>query len=426
MYHVMIYLRTGFPEHDAKAIQVRHCAHSPAQPKEKRPMPPSQAPSLADFPPARARAWLRAFAPTPIAAGRRERVKSCLGALVGLLLTEWISRHLLGGFNPWFIAPMGASAVLLFAVPASPLAQPWSIIGGNLVAALIGVACARWIPEPGLAASVAVALAIVAMFQLRCVHPPSGAVAITAVFGGHAVTQLGFGFVVMPVAVNSMLLLLVALLFNNLMRRRYPHRPVEHANPHRTADPLPSERVGFNRSDLDEVLKARGEFLDIEEDDLEDILVAAQLRAYRRHFGDVRCVDIMSRDVVTVQPGQSALEARALLFKHGIQALPVVDAQRRLLGMLGLADLLAARNGAEGQVRAGTAKDLMHTSMATARAEQPMVELARAFSNGGLHQVPVVDAQRRLLGIVTQSDLIAALLEQGPPPKVEPTAQPAG
>jgi CBS domain-containing membrane protein len=55
----------------------------------------------------------------------------------------------LQGFNPWFVAPMGASAVLLFAVPASPLAQPWSIIGGNLVAATVGVACARWIPEPG-------------------------------------------------------------------------------------------------------------------------------------------------------------------------------------------------------------------------------------------------------------------------------------
>ncbi|MDF3832624.1 HPP family protein, partial [Cupriavidus basilensis] len=308
-------------------------------------MPPSQAPSLPEFTPERARAWLRAFVPTPITAGRRERFKSCLGALLGLLITELISRHLLGGFNPWFVAPMGASAVLLFAVPASPLAQPWSIIGGNLVAALIGVACARWIPAPGLAASAAVALAIAAMFQLRCVHPPSGAVAITAVFGGPAVSQLGFGFVVFPVALNSMLLLLVALLFNNLMRRRYPHRPVEHTNPHRTADPLPSERVGFNRADLDEVLKARGEFLDIEEDDLEEILVAAQLRAYRRRFGDVRCADIMSRDVVTVQPGQSGSEARALLVRHGVQSLPVVDGQRRLLGMLSLPDLLAVRGG---------------------------------------------------------------------------------
>jgi CBS domain-containing membrane protein len=108
----------------------------------------------------------------PIAASRRERIKSCIGALIGLFLTEWICRHFLQGFNPWFVAPMGASAVLLFAVPASPLAQPWSIIGGNLVAATVGVACARWIPEPGLAAGVAVAVAIALMFQLAaCTRP---------------------------------------------------------------------------------------------------------------------------------------------------------------------------------------------------------------------------------------------------------------
>ncbi|WP_420995473.1 HPP family protein [Cupriavidus sp. 30B13] len=378
-------------------------------------MPPSQASRLDETTAARARAWLRAFVPAPIAGARRERLKGCLGALLGLLVTEWISRRMLGGVNPWFVAPMGASAVLLFAVPASPLAQPWSIIGGNLAAALIGVACARWIPDPGLAAAVAVALAIVAMFQLHCVHPPSGAVAITAVFGGPAVAKLGFGFAAFPVALNSMLLLLVALLFNNALRRRYPHRPAEHANPHRTADPLPSARVGFNRADLDAVLQARGEFLDIEEDDLEDILVAAQMRAYRRRFGDVRCEHIMSRDVVTVQPGHSGVQARALLNRHGLRTLPVVDEAQRLVGMLGLADLLAARAGAAGQPRAGSAGDLMHTGMATARPDQPMVELARAFSDGGLHEMPVVDAQRRLVGIVTQSDLIAALLEQGPP-----------
>ena len=113
------------------------------------------------------------FAPTR-PAGREEKVGCCiqalagivragargrerprkdygaLGALIGLFCTEWVGRHALGGANPWFIAPMGASAVLLFAAPASPLAQPWSIMAGNLVSALIGVTCARAIPDPGL------------------------------------------------------------------------------------------------------------------------------------------------------------------------------------------------------------------------------------------------------------------------------------
>ncbi|MGO4306803.1 HPP family protein [Cupriavidus sp. RAF12] len=356
-----------------------------------------------------ARAWLRTFVPMPITAGRHERIKSCAGALLGLFITEWISRHILHGFNPWFVAPMGASAVLLFAVPASPLAQPWSIIGGNLVAATVGVACARWIPDPGLAAGVAVAVAIALMFQLRCVHPPSGAVAMTAVLGGPAVQALGFGFVVVPVAINSMLLLLMALAFNNLARRRYPHRPPEAATQHHTRDVPPSQRVGFTRADLDAVLASRGEFLDIEEDDLEAILVAAELRAYRRRFGDVRCAEIMSRDVVTVRPGQASTEAAALLTRHHIKALPVVDGQRRLLGIVTQSDFFRAQR--TGSRRAsGNVRDLMTRAVTSARADQPMVELARAFSDGGLHHVPVLDDNRRVVGIVTQSDLVAALL----------------
>ncbi|WP_149136577.1 HPP family protein [Cupriavidus campinensis] len=359
-----------------------------------------------------ARAWLRTFAPMPIAASRGERLKSCLGALIGLFLTEWICRRFLQGFNPWFIAPMGASAVLLFAVPASPLAQPWSIIGGNLVAATVGVACARWIPDPGLAAGVAVAVAIALMFQLHCVHPPSGAVAVTAVLGGPAVQALGFGFVVMPVAINSMLLLLTALAFNNFARRRYPHRPPEAATQHHTRDVPPSQRVGVTRADLDAVLAARGEFLDIEEDDLEAIIVEAELRAYRRRFGDVSCGDIMSRDVVAVRPGQAAADAAALLARHHIKALPVVDGRRRLLGILTQSDFFRAQRMHSRRVN-GTVRDLMTRAVVTARPDQPIVELGRAFSDGGLHHVPVIDDNRCVVGIVTQSDLVAALLRRG-------------
>ena len=108
---------------------------------------------------------------------------------------------------PLLVAPMGASAVLLFAVPASPLAQPWSIIGGNIVSATVGVACASWIADPVGAAALAVALAICAMFALRCVHPPSGAVALTAVLGGPAVHALGYRFVAEPIAIQSVTLL---------------------------------------------------------------------------------------------------------------------------------------------------------------------------------------------------------------------------
>jgi CBS domain-containing membrane protein len=362
-----------------------------------------------------ARDWLRAFVPMPIVASKREKFYGCLGALVGLFFAEWICRVSLGGFNIWFIAPMGASAVLLFAVPSSPLAQPWALIGGNLFSALIGVMCARWIDNPGLAAGVAAALAIGAMFTFRCIHPPSGAVALTAVMGGPAIKAMGFHFVLLPVAVNSVALLLVALLFNNLLRRNYPHRAVDHSNRHLTKDLLPSERVGFNHADLEDVLKERGQLLDINQDDLEEILVQAELHAHRRRFGDIRCADIMSRDVVSAQPSTRLDQAWVLLAQHKVKALPVVDEHGELVGIVSLHDFFVNRHGPDALIAAPVrngalcVKDVMTRHVISARPEQPIVELVSRFSDGGLHHLPVIDAQRHIVGMVTQSDLVAAL-----------------
>src|SRR6516164_7150921 len=95
-------------------------------------------------------ALLRRFLPQSLPASLTERLRAAIGALLGIALTAFASTAWLGhaGDLPLLIAPMGASAVLLFGVPASPLAQPWPIVAGNLIAALIGVTAARWIGSP--------------------------------------------------------------------------------------------------------------------------------------------------------------------------------------------------------------------------------------------------------------------------------------
>ena len=250
--------------------------------------------------PVRATAWLRAFQPQPLAVDGRERWRATLGALVGILLMAWVSRWFSGSLElgPWLAAPLGASAVLVFAVPASPLAQPWSVVGGNTLSALVGAACAFAIPDQALAAATAVGLAIALMFALRCLHPPGGAVALTAVLGGAPVHELGYGFALVPVMANTAAMLLLAMLFNNAVGRRYPHQAQGRPHPHATRDPLPSARVGFTADDLDAALASFGEVLDIDREDLEEIMVRAQMHARRRHWGAVRCGYIMSRDVV--------------------------------------------------------------------------------------------------------------------------------
>lgn len=357
----------------------------------------------------------------------RERLRSGLGALVGIAVTGAVSHYLLGNAStiPWLIAPMGASAVLLFGVPASPLAQPWSIIGGNLVSATVGVTSAMFIHDPLEAAAVAIGVAVCAMFTLRCVHPPSGAVALTAVLGGPAVRALGYEFVFEPVALQSFTLLVSALVYHTATGHRYPHA----ARPPKAAPPATAPG-GFSRADLEAVLRERDELLDIDTDDLEALLRETEIRSYARSFGELDCAAVMTRDVVSITPATTVGQARALLKRHDIKALPVVDAQGHVKGIVTRADLAEEGLGRHPlrallhSLRSGIAahpadgvqvSTIMSTHVRTISGATPIVELLGIFAGRGHHHVPVVDGERRLMGIVTQADLISGLYRQAQP-----------
>jgi CBS-domain-containing membrane protein len=155
---------------------------------------------------------------------QRERLVTSLGGFIGILGVYFVSNTLLDTQGAaMIVASMGASAVLLFAVPHSALAQPWNVAGGHLVSAVIGVTCARYIPDMLLAAALGVGFAILAMHYLRCIHPPGGATALSAVIGGPAVHVLGYGYVVEPILINTLVILAIAIVFNALFDYyRYP------------------------------------------------------------------------------------------------------------------------------------------------------------------------------------------------------------
>ncbi|TAL95032.1 MAG: HPP family protein [Paraburkholderia sp.] len=369
--------------------------------------------------------WLARFAPAALTVRWPERVRACLGALIGIGFTGVITHFLVGpvAIIPLLVAPMGASAVLLFAVPSSPLAQPWSLIGGNLVSATVGVFCAQWIADPVIASSLAIALAICAMFALRCVHPPSGAVALTAVLGGPAVHALGFGFVFAPIAMQSATLLCAALVWHAVTGHRYPH--AAHASPGAAAG-RSEPRGGVTRADLEAVINRRGELLAIDPDDLESLLHEAEMRTYARTFSGTSCADVMSKDVVSVAPSTTVKAALNLLTRHGVKALPVTDATRRVVGIVTRADLSGNPTGARKNpteslsarwfTRApnpeSTVDTIMSTNVCTVHAATPIGELVPLFADHGHHHIPVLDAGRQLAGIITQADLIAGLYRQ--------------
>ncbi|MET7248206.1 HPP family protein [Methylobacterium sp. EM32] len=333
----------------------------------------------------------------------RDRLVACLGALIGIALTGLISGWMVGQgpHIPTIVAPMGASAVLLFAVPASPLAQPWSIIGGNTLSALIGVTAAHFIPDPVAAIGVGVSVAIAVMSLTRCLHPPGGAAALTALIGGPAVTSSGFLFPFVPVGLNSLILVGLGIVFHRLARRQYPHVPTSGpANPHATTDLPAPVRVGFHVEDIDAALLALDETLDIDRADLDRLLREVEHKALVRSHGTLTCAEVMSRDVVTVAVDAPVARAVELLFRHDVRILPVVNEDGRLLGTVGLRELTR-----------GPAGDIAQAMSAAriAGPDEPAVALVPALTDGRTHAVVVTAPDRRVLGIVTQTDMLATL-----------------
>jgi len=148
---------------------------------------------------------------------------SIVGAFVATLAASFFSYSILTiDGTTMILASTGASAMLLFGMPHSPASQPWNLVGGNLVSAFVGVSCNMLISNDILAASIAIPLAMVSMYKLRCMHPPGGATAVTAIIGGASVENLGYGFLLIPVFFNSIILLSLALAAGTL-REKNPY-----------------------------------------------------------------------------------------------------------------------------------------------------------------------------------------------------------
>jgi len=153
-----------------------------------------------------------------------EKIVAATGSALSILLVAYTGFRITGYQGAMAILPsMGASAVLLFAVPHGPLSQPWALFAGNLLGAITGVTAARLIGDPFLAAGLAVGVSVLLMHLCRCLHPPGGATALAAVVGGDAIHQLGYWYVLAPTLLNCLVIFGVAMLFNNgFAWRRYP------------------------------------------------------------------------------------------------------------------------------------------------------------------------------------------------------------
>jgi CBS-domain-containing membrane protein len=212
--------------------------------------------------------------------GNAEKIVAGLGGFAGIALILYISEVFVGPHDAGLIvASMGASAVLLFGVPHGPLSQPWNLVCGHFVSAIIGVSCYLVVPNLFIAAALAVGLAITAMYYLRCIHPPGGATALTAVLAGAGVHSLGYMYILTPVMLNVAVILAVALIFNFPFRwRRYPAAAMQYGRARKAHGGRQRAESGLSRTDLEHALRQLNLFVDISHEDLEKIYTLARTR----------------------------------------------------------------------------------------------------------------------------------------------------
>jgi CBS domain-containing membrane protein len=370
---------------------------------------------------------LRSFGPAVARTSSLEAMRAGLGGLVGLGLTGLfvLSPSVDFRLGLYLIAPFGATSVLLFAVPNSPLAQPWSAVVGNTVAALVGVAVCMFVNDPVLRIALSVGLAISATIILRAVHPPAGAVAMTAAMSPDAIHHLGFWFALTPVALGTSALVLVAIAYAKLTGRHYPLRQFDDPNQHGTKDAEPLERLGLSEGELTNILERYRQSFNLGVEDLARLIGAAELQAATHRTGPLTASDIMSRNLIAVKADTSLGEVADLFRRHKFTSLPVIGEGSKFLGVIFQMHLISrAREDAlrldrgfipalkrlvdrarEMPVLAG---DIMSVTVPRAIATTPINALLPMMGDGDVDAVPVLE-YGKIIGIVTRTDLIAAM-----------------
>ena len=351
-------------------------------------------------------------------------------AFLGIFLTALLSSGLGDKATPLMITSLGASSVLLFAAPHSPMAQPWPFVGGQLISALVGVTCFKFIPGVFVSAALAVALAIFAMHLLNCLHPPGGATALAMVMGGQELHRLGYSVVLAPVGLNAVVLLVIALVINNLFPgRRYPLLPSAGTGKNPAPSSMVANRSALMKEDIESALKDMNVYINVAEQDLEQIYTRASLHSMRRRMGDVFCRDIMARDVATAEYGDELSAVWETMRRRKLKGVPVIDRARRVVGIVTIVDFLKRvdkmhhthprffdrlrafirRTPGLTADKPEVAGELMSSPVITATEDMHIVSLIPLFSGHNIHHVPIVDKDRRVVGMVTQTDLTVAL-----------------
>ena len=370
----------------------------------------------------------------PVNLSIKGKLLSVLSSFIAILAVAWVTQTLsISAAYPIIVASMGASAVILFIIPHSPLAQPWPLVGGHLISAIIGITCAQLIADTIFASACASGASVFAMLLLRCLHPPAAATALTPILAGGPFNFMNYSFVLMPVGINVAIMLVMAIVINRwVLRYEYPIVPHKADNKKHKQGVMiqPSQRTGISEQDLEQALENMDMFMDISTGDLSKLLTDAQKQSFKRYRGNIICADIMVKNILTVEYGTDVEEAWKIMQGEKLKAMPVIDRAGRVIGIITWNDFfkfinVGANETFQEKFRAFIRRTpdvttnkpesvghIMTTSVSVLPEITHIADLIPLMSDQGYRQIPIVNNENRLVGMVYQANLIAALYNE--------------
>ncbi len=303
-------------------------------------------------------------------------------------------------------------------------------MGGQLFSAAVGITSALHISETASASAVAVGGAVLVMLIFRCLHPPAAATSLAPIMAGDSNTSLGYAFILQPVAINVIFMLFLSIFINRwVMKRNYPSPlPIVETprQQHHTVS-VPSHQIGISEDDLDRALKDLDVFVDMTHSDLSKILSHTEMNTFKRIHSNISCSDIMIKEVTSVEFGTEVEDAWQIMYKQNLKAVPVTDKAHRVIGIITWHDFFKFinlnvyesfldnfRNFIRRTTQLTTSKpesvgQIMTTSIVVLPETAHIAELIPLMSIHGHRQIPIINSEHCLVGMVYQSNLIAAL-----------------
>ncbi|WP_149140742.1 HPP family protein [Gemmobacter caeruleus] len=367
---------------------------------------------------------VKGYGPAMGATSHWEVMRAGLGVCFALGIATSLVRALspTPEYGLFLIAPFGATAILIFAIPTSPLAQPWSALVGNTVSALTGVLVVRVLPEFPFQIPLAVSLAVFAMFTLRAFHPPAGAIAMTVPIYPSLVETFGYRFAITPVATVTLLLILTGVLYGFLSRNPYPNK-----HNFRSRNELgPGDKISLNDETAIKIPRHYRQSLNLDAGNLASVFGGAEQKNEASKSRKLTASDFMSTKLICVGVDDSLTTVTTAFRKNNVTSIPVIDLEGRFKGVIHQSKIFSEEAGflsrglsmtsktpkkpcrKEGELK-DRAEQVMTKSGLTATPSTHLSLLLLVLAEKGVQSIPIVE-NGQIVGIVTQTDILAGLV----------------